>query len=512
MAIETPSKFFQWGPREAAVLPLTLTLEGAMTMDRTIGVSWPSTWILFQREPGRHGRLRGTWLNNRAALVDVGRHCFDAITDRGTADFFTEVDRASIRLRAEFKRMESLSLPTISDIDLEQAYRDFHGVYVAWWRPNYVIEPLEFFAELQSEQLFGDKGALAKVVGNPSNTMEEGVTNALDLILLGCFEEQQVKTAILRNDLLDVCARLRAHKDLDEAINAFRSRFYWVRNNYYRSGRLTFDETCAILLEHCQNVRTRTPIHAEAALEERVRMGIREMMQRDSGSPTASVLLSLWDQMAQFKDDRKKTNLVADHFLDEILREVCRRRHLLLADARNLLPNEVGTVIRGEAIPSLMDRRNGLAVVWRGGEKTFQCLYEPDMAALGFAGIGEGLGKATAKAVGGKKISGQGNGYGVVEGIAHVCASYEDTLRIPAGGDVILITYMTSPEWLSVIARVKGVVTEEGGQASHAFLSCSQMRKPLLIDAQGVVDPSLDGSVVRLDSNVGTLELLRKIQ
>ena len=79
MAGSSNSRFFQWGPREAAVLPLILTLEGAMTMDQAVEVSWPTTWIVFLPQEGRRGRLRGTWLTGLPELVEVGAACFDHI-------------------------------------------------------------------------------------------------------------------------------------------------------------------------------------------------------------------------------------------------------------------------------------------------------------------------------------------------------------------------------------------------------------------------------------------------
>lgn len=49
MAGSAKRRFFQRGPRGSGVLPLTLTLEGAMMMslDPNVGVSLPTTWVLF---------------------------------------------------------------------------------------------------------------------------------------------------------------------------------------------------------------------------------------------------------------------------------------------------------------------------------------------------------------------------------------------------------------------------------------------------------------------------------
>lgn len=510
MLNEERSSFFQWGPREAAVLPLTLTLEGAMTMDRAVRVSWPTTWVLFQRETARRSRLNAIWLSQRAQLIETGRACFEYIDSGGVTEFFDVVQRASQTLHNAIESTMSLALRRLSDEDMCLAYGQLREAYVDWWRPNYVVEPLEFYAESRSAELFGEGGALALVANGPTNTMEGEVHEALGAILERCLQDKDVTSALLSRDTRRVCELMRGDAGLRASIESFLGLFFWLRNNYYRSGGITFDECCHMLVEHCDDVRTGSKVHQETDLEVRLRNGARQRMEdaaREHGD--AAVLLNLWDTMAQFKDERKRMNLIANHAVDLILREACRRRQLPLSDARNLLPNEVEQCIRGEALPRLIERRNGLVVLWRAGEAAMQCLYEPDMAALAHAGIGDRIARARSRSETEWRITGTPNGYGQVEGVAYVCPTYEDALRIPSGSDAILITNMTSPEWNPIMARVKGVVTAEGGQASHAFLSCSQRRIPLIIDAQGAVDSRLDGAAVRLDAKAGVLEVLK---
>jgi phosphohistidine swiveling domain-containing protein len=340
--------------------------------------------------------------------------------------------------------------------------------------------------------------------------MESEVKRALDTIVSKALDDSSATAALLDQDVAAFARCAHADEELITLIEEFRREYFWIRNNYYRSGTLTFDEACAIVVDHCELLRKGTSQHVEGNLEVRLRESARRKMQQiardDNG---VAMLIDLWDRMAQFKDDRKRTNLLANHHLETLLREAARRRRVGLSDVRNLLPHEVAGFISGTPVKSLSDRRQGMVVLWRAGEDTLQCLYEPDLAALAFGGIGTQIEKAASRAEFGRTIAGIGNGYGTVEGVAYVCETYHDALRIPPGTNAILLTYMTSPEWLGIMSRVQGIVTVEGGQACHAFLSCSQMKKPLIIHAQGAVDPALHGATVRLDSNGGTLQVLQ---
>jgi phosphohistidine swiveling domain-containing protein len=506
---EPNDRFFQWGPRESAVLPLVLTLEGAMSMDSVVGVPWPTTWVLFLPDGQRRAcRLSATWLTGKAELIEAGRRAFEYIADRGVDTFFGQLRDATSSLDSQFATIAATDLSSLSDSDVAALYESFRSAYVTWWRPFYVVEPLEYYSEAHARSAFGDPRVLSLAAKLPDRTMDGDLHMCLDEIVDAALSVPEATRALLNKEMPAFAKVVARTPRLLELVQSCQQKFFWIRNNYYRSGALTFDQTCMLVLDHAVHIR-KAASGFHGPLEGRLRALAREQILGASTDPRDGILLDLWDRMAQFKDDRKRTNLIANHHLDLILREAARRRKVPLADIRNLLPGELSAFLHGDFPSSLISRRCGMVVLWRSGDSGLQCLYTPDLAALAHGGIAQQFVQSAGEMKSITKHEGIGNGYGTVEGIAYFCPTLTDALRIPAGQNAILVTYMTSPEWLGVMSRVSGVVTLEGGQASHAYLSCSQMKKPLIINARTAVTAAVNGATVRLDADAGVLHVLK---
>lgn len=503
-------KYFKWGPRPSAVLPLALTLEGAMTMDQVMGVSWPTTYLVFGQEENRTGRLHATWLNSLDDLVQVGGTCFEEVQRMGLKSFFSRVDEASERLLCTSANNVEEPLESLSDDELSRQFESFRSVYVDWWRYNYVIEPLEHFAEIQSEKDLGDKAAISKLAKPTTHTMDSEVSSGLHALARRLLRDDRTANALVSGDVRILAERIEREEDLCDEFKRFQKNYYWIDNNYSSTKTLTLDQILRKVLDYVESSGHEGSPLAPNGIHEDMRERRRALAIANSPSSTeASRLLALWDRMPKFKDDRKKLNLQANHIVDRFALEISRRRHMMVVDTRNLLPHEVSPAIQGLAGLRLRERREALVVIWPHGASKSRCLYPEDLDALAYAGIGQTTVSQASALEERPPIVGDGNSCGTTKGVAYYCPDIDDArMRMPMDRKSILVTTMTSPEWFPVMSRVCGLVTREGGQASHASLLCGQLQIPLILGAEES-GPFLDESVVSLDSNKGELEILK---
>ena len=81
-----------------------------------------------------------------------------------------------------------------------------------------------------------------------------------------------------------------------------------------------------------------------------------------------------------------------------------------------------------------------------------------------------------------------------------------------AGADIeegdIIVTDMTTPDFLPMMQKSGGVVTAWGGILSHAAIVCRELGKPCLTNAKGVLDSIQDGSIIEVDAEKGAINLL----
>ena len=100
-------------------------------------------------------------------------------------------------------------------------------------------------------------------------------------------------------------------------------------------------------------------------------------------------------------------------------------------------------------------------------------------------------------------LTGIGASNGIARGVARIAHDVQAALRAEAGS--ILICPFTEPGWTLVLDRVAGVVTETGGQLSHAAVLCREYGIPAVLGVAAATRRIRDGALVELNGHEGTV-------
>lgn len=73
----------------------------------------------------------------------------------------------------------------------------------------------------------------------------------------------------------------------------------------------------------------------------------------------------------------------------------------------------------------------------------------------------------------------------------------------------ILVTPMTSPEYLSAIKKAVAVVTDEGGLSCHAAIVSRELNIPCVIGTKIATKVLKDGNLVEVDANRGIVKIIK---
>ena len=96
---------------------------------------------------------------------------------------------------------------------------------------------------------------------------------------------------------------------------------------------------------------------------------------------------------------------------------------------------------------------------------------------------------------------------GVIEGQVKVLASALEGEKLDAGD--ILIVQQTDPGWATVFPIIGGLVSERGGALSHGAIVAREFGIPAVVGVTDITKQLKDGDRVRLNGNLGTIELLK---
>ncbi|MBI2047584.1 MAG: hypothetical protein HYT27_00435, partial [Parcubacteria group bacterium] len=99
---------------------------------------------------------------------------------------------------------------------------------------------------------------------------------------------------------------------------------------------------------------------------------------------------------------------------------------------------------------------------------------------------------------------------GIVRGRARIVVSKEK-IGVVEEGDV-LITAMTTPEFMPALKKAVAFVTDEGGITSHAAIVSRELKKPCIIGTKIATQVLKDGDLVEVDADRGVVRILEKKQ
>ncbi len=95
---------------------------------------------------------------------------------------------------------------------------------------------------------------------------------------------------------------------------------------------------------------------------------------------------------------------------------------------------------------------------------------------------------------------------GKVRGIVKIILSSKDFLKLNPGE--ILVTTMTSVDFVPIMERAAAFVTNEGGITSHASIVAREMNKPCIIGTKNATQILKDGDMVEVDADNGLVSIL----
>ncbi len=108
-----------------------------------------------------------------------------------------------------------------------------------------------------------------------------------------------------------------------------------------------------------------------------------------------------------------------------------------------------------------------------------------------------------------KNISGQIGFIGKVRGIAKIVFEESEIQKVKTGD--ILVSPMTTPNFLPAIKKAKAIVTDEGGVTCHAVIVSREMKIPCIVGTNNATGILKDGDLIEVDAKKGIVKILKKL-
>ncbi len=194
----------------------------------------------------------------------------------------------------------------------------------------------------------------------------------------------------------------------------------------------------------------------------------------------------------------------------DVTKAACRRLGALLVERGVLTdPEDVFHLTHGELVDGLQDLPGGLSVAELVATRRALFVERQDLRLpQAWAGLPE-LTKVEAPSAQGSPVGTVVTGLAASSGVA---AGRARVVRDPATAEFddgdILVCENTDPGWISLFLLAAAVVTDQGGMLSHGPIVTRELGLPCVCGTQDGSRRIGDGQRVRVDGNVGTVEIL----
>ena len=105
------------------------------------------------------------------------------------------------------------------------------------------------------------------------------------------------------------------------------------------------------------------------------------------------------------------------------------------------------------------------------------------------------------------KLQGISSSSGICEGEALVIEDINEKYDVK---DKILITKMTDPGWVFLIASAKGIISEKGSLLSHTAIISRELNIPFIVGVDNATTCINSGDYVRMNANNGKIKVLKR--
>jgi phosphohistidine swiveling domain-containing protein len=395
--------------------------------------------------------------------------------------------------------LESSDLERLTDEDLMGMYGTFLSLYhLEYCLPILTLFYKDHLSELLYERLLpkiGDRTAeVLSYITTPETESFSFMERRSMFTLMGQVYDRMGKSLFERSPEEILAALKQEEPALYEQLVELSHRYFWINNNYRRVivlGPLDFirkmkDESLSF--DHPRE---------ELQIMERTRRDALERKKEHleplgKEERTMAYLLS---EGGAWQDERKKCNLIADHVLMRFLEEVSRRTGHPMEVMRNVTTAELAAVLRGSADMAEIERRHeqDFSFYSKVHGRYVETVMEP------------GRRYEESEVEHAKELRGTPASHGKVEGEVIVITREDEFSKMKDG--TILVSVMTRPEYVPLMKRAKGLITDEGGLTCHAAVVSREFRIPCVVGTRKATRILKDGDLVELDADKGLITL-----
>lgn len=378
------------------------------------------------------------------------------------------------------------------DRDLYTLFKDISEAFRGFWNASLFIDAFDVGVDQTLIQGISERHGF---------TSEE--TKTLLTTRYPTFDRER------RLDLLDLAQTFLRQSvpfstwiDTSSAVQSHLKRWAFVRNNYARIGSYTLKDVRKELEELIKNPKS--IVKEKADIEGQTEDTDKKVHKILKTHHLQENPLAFFQLLTYWREHRKKVNLMGIHVLLRVLKELEKQVGISADLLGYLAPDEFEAVMRGTVSKETLETRRESGIMAIMTIDGYRVVTGKEATSLKEECEATRHTSVTEQTI----LHGQIACQGYAKGKARVILGEKDFVRFEEGD--ILVTSMTRPEFVPLMRRAAGIVTNEGGVTCHAAIVSRELDKPCIIGTRRATDLIKEGDIVEVRAHHGTVRILER--
>lgn len=442
--------------------------------------AWPDSEILFLKNDIY-------WWSNWDAVLARGKTCvkdFIGSRDDFSKTYYKKYNTAVKKLEKQFEKLDKINFKTLDKKKLRSLWFDFFKVYTKdFWPIAVYPELVAYGANLMLENEIKRK----KINLKPKDLSE--LMNFTQLSY-AAREEKELLKIILEKDKTARTKKIKEHAQ----------KFRWLLNGHHGVTPIGIN----FFEKRIKEIKLAGDVKNQLLILEKYPSSAEKKFLKlvsDYKLPKNIVRLARSTQHASFlQDDRKRLHLMATDYIVKLYRVFASKLGISLLDAFGILYEEFDLAFRS---PQFLEKAKVRRHSWRLKFTSKKITF----CSSGAQEVNDIL-EQYRRQVRSDKIQGMVAYPGKVKGIVQIIKTKQELKNFSKGR--ILVTVMTSPDYISAMKISKAIVTNEGGLVCHAAIVAREMKKPCIVGTKNATKILHNGDLVEVDADQGTVKIVKR--
>ncbi len=289
--------------------------------------------------------------------------------------------------------------------------------------------------------------------------------------------------------------------EIAEMVQNHLDEYYWITCNYFTySGLGQHNLEMLINSALTQKETPEEKLHAFEKQSKTTQIEKETLKNKYSINHKTLFYFQLLQRVTMFYDNRKKAQMHGFYSMGRILKELAKRAEIDFDLAKYIFPHEITKLITKEISPQELYQRRKHTYI------DYETLPPKILVGEEAASAEEKLWKMVTLSQ--NELNGACANPGTVIARARVIRSTKHLSQLQKGE--ILVTGMTSPEYVPALGKAVGIITDDGGITCHAGIIARELKLPCIVGTKTATRRIKTGDLLDLRAHHGTVRVLEK--